>query len=318
MRHLQSFNEFSLFEGGKAIEIARGIKQSEVKATVDSIEETLFPVLGISGWGKDALLIGSAGKKLADEDLSGDLDIGVPIKEFADNQGISEDMALKYLYDTLRKNFPEFQARWMRGVDVVSVGYPIKGDPNLGYVQVDFIPLKDMNWAKFIYHSPNYRKGESSYKSAHRNWLFAAILSTITEDEQHDDKGQLLSFSGYMMRLNDGLSKIKKSFVGKSKLLKNAKNLKDEEQLITRSPEEFIEFILGPGLKQKDVETFEQVWHIMSSPGYKWAEKLPQIKSEYVRFLRRVKLNIPAEIKNDEDDKSRELTDEGSTSAVDQ
>lgn len=296
MKHIHTFNDF-LFEGGKALDNTRGIKQSEVQATLDSIQDNVFPALGLSSWGTDALLIGSAGKKEADDDTSGDLDVGIPMKEFCEKHGVVDALGLKYVYDILKRAFPEFQIKWMRGLEVVSMSYPIKGDPNLGYVQVDFLPLKDMEWAKFIYHSPDYRKGESKYKSAHRNWLFAAILSALTEDEIKDENGNILGFSGYMMRLNDGLSKIKKTYVGKKKLLKNPVIQPEHEELITRSPKDFLEFVLGSGIQPKDAETFEQVYGIISGPDYKWKDKLPQIKESLVRFLNRVKLQIPDELK---------------------
>lgn len=296
MRHISTFTNF-LFEGGNALKSARPIKQSEVQQTLDSIRDVVFPALGISDWGSDALLIGSAGKKESDDATSGDLDIGIPMSEFCEKHGVDQSMGLKYVYDILRRTFPEFELVWMRGIEVVSLSYPIRGNPSNGYVQVDFLPLKDMEWAKFIYHSPDYRKGESQYKSAHRNWLFAAILSVLTEDEQYDGDGNLIGFSGYMMRLNDGLSKVRKSFVGKTKLLKNPISIKDDEQLITRTPADFIEFVCGPGYKPKDVATFESLYHIISGPDYKWSDKLSEIKTTCIKFLNRVKLQIPDELK---------------------
>lgn len=299
MRHIYTFKDY-LSEGGNALDNTRPIKQSEVQSTLDSIQDVVFPALNLSGWGTDALLIGSAGKKESDESTSGDLDIGLPMKEFCEMNGVSEDLGLKYAYDMLTRRFPEFRTRWMRGINVVSLSYPIKGDPNLGYVQVDFMPIKDMRWAKFIYHSPDQKKGESKYKSAVRNWLFAAILSTLTDDKEYDEDGNLLGFSGYMLRLGEGLSKIKRSHVGKTGLLKNSVLIKDEERLLTNSPDEFLEFVLGPGIKAKDAETFESVLNIITSPSYKWKDNVEQIIETFKRFLNRVKLQVPDEIKRKE------------------
>jgi hypothetical protein len=296
MLHLHSFSEF-LFEGGRALESTRPIKQSEVPLTMRAIERTIFPVLGLEDWNKDVLLIGSAGRKLDPEETSGDMDLGVVMDLFAKKHGTSPERGLEYLYLILKTEFPEWEFKWMKGLEVVSLAFPIEGDVKNGYVQVDFLPLKDMEWASFIYYSPDYRKGESKYKSAHRNWLFAAILSAIIEEETFDDAGNKLGFAGYMMRLNDGLSRIRKSFGGKRGLLKNPKMVKDEEKFITRSPKEFVEFLFGPGFVQEDVRTTEQVINIITGADFKWKDKRDEIVSNYKRFLGRVKLEVPSELK---------------------
>lgn len=295
MRHLITYK---LFEGGNALELARPIKQSEVAGTLETLEEVIFPALGLSGFGDDVMLIGSAGKKKGPDDESGDIDIGFAVDKFAEANGIDPSQALKYLYDKLNREFPVFEAKWMRGLEVVSFGYPIANDPGKGYVQIDFIPLKDMNWAKFIYHSPDYRKDESKYKSAHRNWLFAAIISQVIEDEEFDVDGNKLAYNGYMLKLSDGLSKIRKSYVGKTKLLKNAK--KTEDVPVTKSPAEFVKFLFGDGIKPNDVATFEDAWRKTTDPDFRWADRLDDIKDALIDFLRRVKLPIPAELKDND------------------
>jgi len=148
MNHLLSYK---LFEGGNALELARPIKQSEVVGTLETLQDVIFPALGLSGFNIDCMVIGSAGKKKNPDDESGDIDIGFAVDKFAEKHGINEDQALKYLYDTLKREFPIFESRWMRGLEVVSFGYPIANDPGKGYVQIDFIPIRDMTWAKFIH-----------------------------------------------------------------------------------------------------------------------------------------------------------------------
>jgi hypothetical protein len=298
MFHLRTFSEFVLFEGGKALDSVRPIKQSEVPATVKSIEDTLFPVLKLREWNKDVLLIGSAGKKADPEETSGDIDLGIAMDQFFENNALggSIEDAIGTIYTLVKNAFPEWEIKWMKGLEVISIAFPIGGDIDNGCVQLDLLPLKDMDWAKFIYTSPDYRKNESRYKSAHRNWLFAAVLSAITEDHQFDDAGNKLGFTGYMMRLNDGLSKIKKSYVGKKGLKKTAEIVKGEERLITKSPKEFVQFVFGEKYAPDDVRTFEDAIHIINAPDFKWKDKKEEILENYVRFLNRVKLPIPAEV----------------------
>lgn len=148
MRHILTYR---LFEGGNALELARPIKQSEVQPTLDALADAIFPALKLEGFDRDCVLIGSAGKKAGPEDESGDIDVGFAVDRFAKAHGVTEDQALKYLYDVLQREFPVFQSRWMRGLEVVSLGYPIGNDPGKGYVQIDFLPIKDMSWARFIH-----------------------------------------------------------------------------------------------------------------------------------------------------------------------
>ena len=62
-----------------------------------------------------------------------------------------------------------------------------------------------MDWAKFIFYSPDYRKNESKYKSAHRNWLIQSILSALKEVESKDEEGNVENYSAYSLRLSDGI-----------------------------------------------------------------------------------------------------------------
>jgi hypothetical protein len=68
-----------LLEGGNLFADAVGIKQNEVMPTVKKIETDILKPLGLIGFGTDCFILGSAGKKPADQ-LSGDLDIGISYK----------------------------------------------------------------------------------------------------------------------------------------------------------------------------------------------------------------------------------------------
>jgi hypothetical protein len=279
-------------EGGKAVPGTRSIRQDEVNDTLDHIEEVVFPLLGLSEWSKDAILIGSAGKKSSSSDLSGDIDMGVDINKmgFGDTE-----QASAHIYDKI-KNLG-YPINYMKGLDLVSVAWPIKGDAVNGMVQLDFIPLEDIKWSKFAYHCPDYRKGESKYKSAHRNWLISAVLASIQDNKEFDGDGDLISFDGYMYRLNKGFYKFKKSFKGKNAKVKNAKIVPGTDKLVSKSPQKFVEFLVGPGYKTKDVETFESLWSIIQKKDFKWSENKEDISKNLIEFLERAKLQIPTEVK---------------------
>jgi hypothetical protein len=185
----------------------------------------------------------------------------------------------------------------MKGINVISIGWPIEGDIKNGIVQLDLIPISDMEWAKFIFYSPDYGKNESKYKSAHRNWLFQAILSSLKEIISKDDDGEIEDFFSYALRLSDGVYKNRKSFRGLTKRLKRPKTIGEESFLITRNPDEFVEMMFGSSVKKEDLKSFEDAWKIVSSPNYIYSDKKDEIRDNLERYLTNGGFEIPTEIK---------------------
>jgi hypothetical protein len=303
MRNLVKFGDYiNLFEGGAAIKDSRRIRESEVPKTLESIKSILFPILGGGEIDKEYLIIGSIGKKKNQSDTSGDIDLGIDKKFLSKSLGVSEDDVLGALYKNLSETLhnklgfvPDLKL--MRGINVLSIGWPIEGDESKGIVQLDLIPIADMEWAKFIFYSPDYRKNESKYKSAHRNWLFQSILSALKEVISKDDAGEIEDFYSYALRLSDGIYKNKKSFRGATKRLKNPKTIKGETSLITRDPDKFVEMMFGSGVNKVDLKSFEDAWKIVSSPDYLHADKKEEIRDNLERYLINGDFDIPTEIK---------------------
>ncbi len=300
---IHNFSEFNkLFEGGAAIKTSRPIKEYEVKKTVDSIEKELFPIIGGGEFNKDYLLIGSIGKKKNESDESGDVDLGISKKFLADKFSSSEDQVLDLLYSKLKLELPEKlgfepEMKLMKGINVLSVSWPIEGKIDNGTVQLDLIPISDMDWAKFIFYSPDYRKNESKYKSAHRNWLFQAILSALKNVTRKDEEGRIVDYDSYALRLSDGIYKNKKTYQGVTKRLSRPETVKGTtSEFITRDPQKAIELMFGTGVNPEDVKTFEDAWVLVSSPGFKYAEQLEDIKEDLKRYLTNGGYVIPTEI----------------------
>jgi len=307
MSGLLSFSSFlKLFEGGNAIKDSVGIKESQFIGTLESIKSELFPLIGFGpGDMNDKwVIIGSIGKKENPDDQSGDLDIGYDVKWFSRTNGISQKEASEFIADNLENNELLYKifgtnlpTKLMKGLNITSIGWPIEGDLKNGLVQVDFIPLSDMDWAEFIYYSPDYKKRESRYKSAHRNWLFSAILSSRANVLERDDQGNVFVYETPVLVLSDGLFWHTKSYKGKLvPRLARSKKIDGSERFVTNEPQEFIDFLLGPGFKQEDVRTFEDVFNIITSPGFELEDKLGDIKTKYVEFLNRVGLELPIEL----------------------
>lgn len=300
-----NFSTFSsLFEGGAAIKTSRRIREDEFPGTLKSIQEKLFPFIGMESAtiNEQYVVIGSIGKKENPYDTSGDLDIGYDAIWYSQSNGIEKKECSGFIFDTLKNKIeptlgfvPEIN--YLKGLNIVSIGWPIEGDPSKGIVQLDLIPLSDMKWADFIYYSPNYKIGESKYKSAHRNWLLAAILSARKEIMGRDDAGEILDYNTPVLILSDGLFWHTKSYRGKIKdRLKNPKKIEGSERFVTNNPQEFIDFALGGSYTTDDVKTFEQLFNIIISPDFELKNKLPEIKERFLEFLQRVGLEIPTEV----------------------
>jgi hypothetical protein len=299
---IQSFSSFSkLFEGGAAIKSSRPIKESEVEKTIQHMREVLFPLIGDGEFDKDYLLIGSIGKKKSPSDTSGDIDLGIAQEFLAQKFGISADQSLQFLYDKLSSELPailgyEPDMKLMKGINVLSIAWPIEGDTENGTVQLDLIPISNMDWAKFIFYSPDYRKNESKYKSAHRNWLFQAILSALKNVTKRDENGDIVDFDTYALRLNDGIYKNKKTFQGATKRLKRPNTVKGQSVFVTRDPQELLDLMFGGGVKPDNVKTFEEVWNIVTSPNFKYSDRVEEIRQDLIRYLNNAGYVIPTEV----------------------
>ena len=294
----------SINEGGAAIKSSRSIREDEFPATLDSIKSILLPLLGTEGE-EEYLVIGSIGKKANPEDVSGDLDLGFEWEVSAKKYGSSNKKdLLSSIYEVLKTELPDQlgfdpEMNLMVGLNILSIGWPIKGDPRFGIVQLDLIPLSDLSWAKFAYYSPDYRKGESKYKSAHRNWLFQSILSAMKEVLTKDENGDPLDINTYVFDFSDGLFQTKKTFQGKRGRLKTPTKIDgSQRELITNVPQEFLDFAMGPGFSPDEVKTFESLLNAIKSPKFRDKQNREEIKEEFKRYLERTPLVMPSEIES--------------------
>ena len=217
IKNFTSFSDFcSIFEGGSAIKTSRRIREDEFPSTFNSIKSLLFPIIGIDSFreGSEYVVIGSIGKKSDPSDTSGDIDIGYDGNIFSRRNGIDYKDCSQRIYEILEGQIQSSlgylpEIKHMKGLNIVSIGWPIGGNQSNGTVQLDLIPLSDMRWARFIYYSPDYKRGESKYKSAHRNWLLAAILSARIEVLSRDEEGQIMEYDSPVLILRMDCSGIK-------------------------------------------------------------------------------------------------------------
>ena len=156
----------NLNEGGNVFKDANGkpitqrINQTDVKPTLSWLEEMLP--------GLDLLnnTLGSTGIK----DTSGDLDIAVDAGKVTKDQ-------LEYRLKQWAQSQGFRPEEWVRkSGTAVHFLTPITGRPEKGYVQTDFMFLKNVPWSKFVLGA---MPSDSQYKGRERNVLMNSIAKSM-------------------------------------------------------------------------------------------------------------------------------------------
>jgi hypothetical protein len=290
MQFVKLFEQF-IAESGNSVEDAVPFKQDQVQPTVDWIVKNIFPQIGLVGIDDDAAVIGSAGKKLPDA-TSGDIDIAVSADKIAGALGTSLDKAVFEL-DKKLKSMGYF-TKLAPAFNQVSFGAPISGDYKNGVGQVDFMLTHDLEWSKFMYHSPDFRKAESMYKGAYRNLLLmSAIGNCFREITKTADKGETAEYQAYVIRLNQGVVQVRKTFEGKRGLLKNAALLREFDKEITRVPQDVVDLLFNGGHKPSEIMSYESLLALIESGDFKYPEKRKAIMKDFVEKLETAKLPLP-------------------------
>jgi hypothetical protein len=156
----------NIFEGGNVFKDGDGraltqrINQTDVKSTLAWLEQML-PGLDLQN-----NTLGSTGIK----DTSGDLDIAVDAKQLTKEQLIAQLTR----WAISQKQKPE---EWVKQTGAgVHFKTPINGRPDLGYVQTDFMFLKNVPWSKFVLGAMPL---DSKYKGRERNVLMNSIAKSM-------------------------------------------------------------------------------------------------------------------------------------------
>lgn len=293
MKYIKLFEDF-LNESGNSIENAIPIAQVDVMPTAKWIESNIFPKIGLTGLDDDAAIIGSAGKKLPDQ-TSGDIDIAVSADKIAAFLGTSLQNVLFSLNDKLKSL--GYSTKMAPGFNQVSIGALINGKQNNGIVQVDFMLSTDIEWSRFIYHSPDFRIAESRYKGAYRNLLLmAAIAQSFKAIVAQTDAGETKEFEAYVVRLNQGVVQVRKSFEGKKGLLKNAALLKEFDKFVTNTPSEVVSLLFNGKHSPTDINTYEKLKALIDSSNFKFNTTRSNVLKDFEQKLIDAKLPLPNDI----------------------
>jgi hypothetical protein len=156
----------NILEGGNVFKNAKGqaltqrINQTDVRPTLAWLEE-LLPGLDLQG-----NTLGSTGIK----DTSGDLDIAVDA-----NTVTKEQLEARLKQWAASHGFkPEDYVK--KSGTAVHFLTPIVGNPARGYVQTDFMLLKNVPWSKFVLGA---MPADSKYKGRERNVLMNSIAKSM-------------------------------------------------------------------------------------------------------------------------------------------
>ena len=199
--------------------------------------------------------IGSLGKKNPDDE-TGDIDIAVVIDSKVSLCSIIEDS----LYNITEINMNTTPK-------VMSIGYLYENNEIENcIIQVDFMIVKNLSWAKWRFQSPDLKNGESKYKADPKVFLMQYMISALPLDMPitYFEDGVTIK-TKYKYTLNqEGLFIHKLNYEGKrGKPIKNPS--REVYKFITDNPYKVTEYLfpLYDSDPDYDDETFhcvEKLW----------------------------------------------------------
>jgi hypothetical protein len=296
MKSLFEFVHESLInEGGHAVN-GTPMTQPQARAVYQDVEKKFLSKLGLTADGVDHCALGSFGKKL-DDQTSGDIDIAVSMDVIASKNGISLEDVENFIADMCAKDKLNFVNN--PGTHVISLAWPIPGTKDYG--QVDIMPSDSLDYTKWMYYSPDFRKAESKYKGLYRNQLIMAILKfTDQKILKANEEGQVVEYERYALRMNSGLARTRRSFEGKrGGLNKTEHALKEYEQKVSNVPDVICELAFGPGVTSSQILTFEETYARFMSNTFPHPEIREKVMKAFINEMIKNKFPIPSEVSAD-------------------
>ena len=224
--------------------------------------------------------LGSVGKK-NDDQFNGDIDIAIKL----DNK--------KELSELIDKVFPDLEKNPNTTPSIVSISYPYNKEGKSGNAQVDFMIVKDIDFAKFFYHSPDFKKNESKFKGATRAKMLSIIVSCIpvedAKDEYFEDGKTVKKHWKYTFN-TEGVFRQLLDYTGKKGPLKNPKKIKEFEKLIVNDPDNCIKFIFGDNGKIEDCNSAESLWKAVHDKNkFKFQDVVKKIEDRWFDEIEELK-----------------------------
>lgn len=256
-----TFKQF-LIEGGAATKeyTTERANQADVNAALQFVtKHTGIPLETLKN-----NLLGSTPHTLAGKKKdSGDIDIAFEIGKYDVDELVGK--MLKAVND---------EGEYNKGTKVGSFAVPVNGKK----VQVDFMFVKDENWAKFGFHSA----AESKHKGIVRNFLIINLMKRLFVPGKdfvlHDDQGNEIARVRRGFKMDTGLERLfrlapmRKDGKGRTamksvkpeeleaELKRMGKNIEfSKDSTSITDPDKAAEFMFGKGVKAADVLSAEQV-----------------------------------------------------------
>ena len=208
----------NLLEGGNVFKnndgqaLTQRINQTDVKPTLAWLDEML-PGLDLQN-----NTLGSTGIK----DTSGDLDVAVDA-----NKVTKEQLEYRLKSWAVANGFkPEDYVK--KSGTAVHFKTPIDGRPDRGYVQTDFMFMKDVPWSKFVLGA---MPADSKYKGRERNVLMNSLSKSM----------------GYKLNQVSGIAD------------------RATNQLITNNPDEVAKLLLNKTATRQDLASVESILQALST-----------------------------------------------------
>lgn len=224
--------------------------------------------------------LGSVGKK-NDDQFNGDIDIAIKINNKEE---------LNKLID---KVFPDLEKNKNTTQNIISISYPYNKEGKSGNAQVDFMIVKDIDFAKFFYHSPNFKNDESKFKGATRAKMLSIVVSSIpvedAKDEYFEDGKTVKRHWKYTFN-TEGMFKQLLDYTGKKGPLKNPKKVKEFEKLIYNDPQNCVKFIFGDNGKIEDCNSAESIWKAVHDKNkFKFQDVVQKIEDRWFNEIEELK-----------------------------
>jgi hypothetical protein len=294
--------------GGKAFEgVTRRILRQEIEHTLFWLEKK-WPdyTLNKTSELREAML-GSAGKNPD----SGDIDLNLEITRY--DQAKVASQLIAFLGEDHVKPRP--------GNNQIFTAVPIDGNPDNGYVQIDFM-FGNFEWQEFSYFSPAltlasipwYRQPQdtSNYKGLYRTEMIKAIVA-FNSDWVLEDDGKVIARVGptffhdrgcvwryrYRPMRKDGKGRVQDfKEVSKDEFLQIFPSALPATREVINDPALMPELLFGerPYLNGSEMKTIEGLW-MTCRRIYTW-EDCNTIRNIYHERLNSLKVEIPDSFKD--------------------
>jgi hypothetical protein len=262
-----------LLEGGKALKNTNGIKQKHVKPLLALLLPQLAKELSISP--SFVLPVGSAGRKSDQEALSGDIDIAI---QTDDIEAIRRAIAALGVDGSYRE---------MAGINVYSFA---AAHPD-GLVQVDLMPVHNINLAAWAFYSAESDLAQG-LKGSHRNELLFALAKHVAMKHIAADGVPDAERQRYQLSLNHGLFHVAQTRLGKKGRPLKSYTTANKKSIAT-DPDEICELLFGYKVPAAAVLSFADALRAMNDSRFKFKEKRSAIIASTIEGLKRKELILP-------------------------